>query len=221
MSLIKDNYQRVLEKMNDAARRSGRLAESVRLIGVTKNVELDRIHEAIDCGLSDIGENRIQEAELKFQTLNQLNIRCHLIGHLQSNKVKKAIGMFSCIQTIDSVALVERLDRMSEHRLTVLIQMKLGEETTKSGAPEETLSSLVDAIRQTRNLQLEGLMGIPPFSKEVEQVRRYFRQLKSKANEYSLPEVSMGMSHDFDVAIEEGATMVRVGAALFSEFHDV
>ena len=220
MSLIQDNYRRILARIGDAAARSGRPPDSVRLIGVTKTVEPDRIREAIDCGLTDIGENRIQEAESKIPTLYRTGVRCHMIGHLQSNKANKAIGLFSCIQTIDSIGLAERLDRLADNPLTVLIQVKLGEEVTKAGVPDGDLSSIVDAVRLTRHLQLEGFMGIPPFFEDVDQVRPYFRRLRSKAGEYSLPEVSMGMSHDFEVAIEEGATMVRVGSALFGERHD-
>jgi len=220
MTHLHDNYKRILERIGDAAVRSGRSADSVRLIGVTKTVEPERIREAIDCGLTEIGENRIQEAESKIPTLDRQGVRCHLIGHLQSNKANKAIGLFTCIQTIDSAALAQRLDRLADQTLTVLIQVKLGEEATKAGVLDRDLSSVVDAVRRTRHLHLEGFMGIPPFFEDVDQVRPYFRRLKSKAEEYSLPEVSMGMSHDFEAAIEEGATMVRVGSALFGERHD-
>jgi pyridoxal phosphate enzyme (YggS family) len=220
MSRIEDNYHRVLGRIAAAVSRSGRSTDSVRLIGVTKRIDRERIQQAIDCGLTEIGENRVQEAEQKFPDLDTDNVRCHLIGHLQTNKANKAVHLFSCIQTVDSVSLAQRLDRLAEGPIDVLIQLKLGEEESKQGAARSDLPVLVDTIGNTRHLRLVGLMGIPPFFNDVDQVRPYFRQLKTAAEEFSLPEVSMGMSHDFEVAIEEGATIVRVGTALFGERAD-
>jgi pyridoxal phosphate enzyme (YggS family) len=217
MTDLAGNLASILDRIGEAALRSGRGPESVRLIGVTKRVTIERIREAIDCGLTDIGENRVQEAESKLPFLERTGVTCHLIGHLQSNKARKALDLFSRIQTIDSTELVERLDRLAATPVGVLIQMKLGDETTKAGVAGGHLPQLVEKVRATRNLRLEGLMGIPPFFEDIEQVRPYFRQLRKRAEDFSLATVSMGMSHDFEVAIEEGATMVRVGTLLFGE----
>lgn len=217
MTPVAENYRRVMERIGEAAARSGRSRDSLRLIGVTKRVDVDRIREAVDCGLAEIGENRVQEAQTKIPFLDRPGVICHLIGHLQSNKAKKALDLFTWIQTVDSVALAERLDRLAGHPVHVLIQVKLGDEATKAGVDENALPALIDAVRNSEHLCLDGLMGIPPFSEDVEQVRPYFRRLREQAAEFSLPEVSMGMSHDFETAIEEGATMVRVGTALFGE----
>lgn len=215
MTDVAENYRRILGRMGEAAARSGRSPESIRLLGVIKRVHPDRIREAIDCGLTEIGENRIQEAESKFPLLALDGVTRHLIGHLQSNKARKAIGLFSVIQSVDRVELAERLDRIAEARVSVLIQMKLGAEETKSGVPEDALQPVVDAVRAAERLDLKGLMGIPPYCEDPEQARPYFKQLRSKTRELGLTETSMGMSHDFEVAIEEGSTLVRIGTSLF------
>ncbi len=215
MTDVPENYRRILGRIGEAAARSGRSPESIRLLGVTKRVDPGRILEAIDCGLTEIGENRVQEAESKFPLLALKGVTRHLVGHLQSNKSRRAIDLFSVIQSVDRVELAERLDRIAETRLPVLIQMKLGSEETKSGVPEDRLQPLVDAIRASERLELQGLMGIPPYCEDPEQARPYFRQLKRRTTELGLTETSMGMSHDFEVAIEEGATLVRIGTALF------
>jgi hypothetical protein len=217
MTSVSENYRRILARIGEASDRSGRSPESVRLIGVTKRVPVGRIREAIDCGLDQIGENRIQEAEAKFPLLEGAPITRHFIGHLQSNKAGKALELFSCIQTIDSVALAGRLNRLATGSVRVMVQMRLGDEESKSGVPEHELSRVVDAVRSAEKLDLVGLMGIPPFLENPEKVRPFFRRLKQCATELDLAEVSMGMSHDFETAIEEGATMVRVGTALFGK----
>ena len=197
--------------------RSGRKPEAVRLIGVSKRVGLERVREAIEAGLTDIGENRVQEAEEKFPFMSDLPVTRHLIGHLQSNKSKRALELFSWIQSLDSTSLARRLDRLASEPKPVLIQVKVASEDTKAGAEESDLSSLVETLRSSENLELRGLMTMPPFFPDSEQVRPYFARLRALAEGYGLPEISMGMSHDFEVAVEEGATMVRVGRALFGE----
>ncbi len=214
---VAENLRRVSDRVGEAAARAGRRPESVRIVGVTKRVNLERIREAVDCGLTDIGENRVQEAEIKIPRLDRAGAACHLIGHLQSNKAGKAVGLFSCIQSVDSVALAERLDRLAGGPVRVLVQMKLGDEAAKAGVSEGGLADLVRAVRASAHLRLEGLMGIPPFFDDVERVRPYFRRLRERADAFSLDTVSMGMSRDFEVAIEEGATMVRIGTLLFGE----
>jgi pyridoxal phosphate enzyme (YggS family) len=223
MSQIGENYERLLERIGEAALRVGRDPASIRLVGVTKRVDVARIQEAIDSGLSDIGENRVQEAEEKIpllqrrQGLHGTAVRTHFIGHLQANKVKKAVGLFSCIQSVDSISLAQRLDHLAPERLSVLIQVKLGDEDSKTGILESELPQLIDAIQRSENLDLRGLMTIPLFIETVEELRPYFRRLRQKAHEFALPELSMGMSHDFEIAIEEGATIIRVGTALFGD----
>ncbi len=220
MSRVAENYNHLLERIGAAARRADRDPASIRLVGVTKRVDVERIQEAIDCGLSDIGENRVQEAEEKISLLHPLHgreVQAHLIGHLQANKAKKAIGLFSCIHSVDSVGLAQRLDRYALEPLRVLIQVKLEDEDSKTGVLESNLQQLVDVIQASNKLRLRGLMTIPPLLENAEDVRPYFRRLRHKADEFALPELSMGMSHDFEIAIEEGATMVRVGTALFGD----
>ena len=197
--------------------RSGRLAGSVRLIGVTKRVGADRVREAIECGLGEIGENRIQEAEPKLAQLSDTGVVCHMIGHLQSNKVKTAVELFTSIQSVDSVALGRRLDRLTPHRMNVLLQVHLGDETTKSGFEPQELDTVIAEIRSLDKLDLRGLMAIPPFDEDTERVRPYFAELRRLGESHDLADLSMGMSHDFEVAIEEGATMIRIGSALFGE----
>ena len=217
MSRIAENYQRILERIGKAALRVDREPASIRLVGVTKRIDIERIREAIESGLSEIGENRIQEAEEKIPLLQRPEVHAHLIGHLQANKAKKAVGLFSCIQSVDSVALAQRLDALAPGRLSVLIQVKLEDEVSKTGVIESELPRLVDVVQASENLDLRGLMTIPPCIETVEDLRPYFRRLRQRAHEFALPELSMGMSHDFEVAIEEGATMVRVGTALFGD----
>ena len=217
MNTVRENYRRLLDRIGEASVRSGRDPESVRLIGVTKRVDPSRIREAVDCGLREIGENRVQEAEQKLPLLEGSPVRCHLIGHLQANKAGKALTLFSYIQSLDSIALAQRLARLSKKTLPVLIQVKLGDEESKTGVTECQLDPLIEAVGSLENLELQGLMTIPPLFTDAEDVRPYFQRLRQLAAERSLPEVSMGMSHDFEIAIEEGATMVRVGTALFGE----
>ena len=221
MNSVGENYRLLLKRIEKAALGVGRDPGAVRLIGVSKRVEVERIREAIKYGLTDIGENRVQEAEQKIPQLDEAldggKVQCHLIGHLQANKAAKALGLFSWIQSVDSRALAQRLDRLTTGRLRVLIQVKLEEEPSKAGVARSDLPQLIDVIHASEKLDLKGLMAIPPFLEDPEDVRPYFRELRQTGQEFSLPELSMGMSHDFEVAIEEGATMVRVGTALFGE----
>ncbi len=215
MNQVSENYKRLLDRIGEASLRSGRNPDDVRLVGVTKRVDAARIREAVECGLTDIGENRIQEAEEKFPHLKDLEITRHMIGHLQSNKAKKALQMFAWIQSIDSLSLAERVGRLAAEPVQVLIQVQLELEETKTGVDPSKIGGVVEEMRANKGLELKGLMAIPPFSPDPELVRPLFARLRSLADKLSLPEVSMGMSHDFEVAIEEGATIIRVGTALF------
>jgi len=210
-------YQSVLQRIEQAARRGGRDPASIRLIAVTKTVPPDRIREAVDAGIRDLGENRLQEAQPKIEALVDLHVTWHFIGRLQTNKAKKVAEVFDWVQSIDRLELVEKLDQQAPEKMPVLVEVKLHAEDTKSGAEESVLTELVSRLRRSARLDLRGLMAIPPFVEDVESVRPYFRKLRELAQRYQLTELSMGLSHDFDVAIEEGATMVRVGTALFGD----
>jgi PLP dependent protein len=197
--------------------RSGRDPASIKLIAVTKTVEPNSIRQAIECGIGDIGENRLQEALPKFEALADLQFTKHFIGHLQTNKAKKVVEKFDWVQCVDRAELAQKLNQAAVKPLPVLIEVKLHEEPNKSGVAEPALPLLAEECAACERLQLRGLMAIPPYFESGEDTRPYFRKLRELANRFKLPELSMGMSHDFEVAIEEGATMVRIGSALFGE----
>ncbi len=209
--------------------RAGRSPDGVKLIAVTKTVEIEKIKEAVDIGLRVFGENRVQEAEKKIPRLksgvSDSGIEWHLIGHLQKNKAKYAVRLFDFIHTIDCVEIAEEINRQAEKIdkiQKVLVQVKLSAEETKHGVSEEDLVPLLKTAKGMNNLQLKGLMVIPPFFEDAEKTRPYFRRLRELSDKAEnagcdLTELSMGMSNDFEVAIEEGATMVRIGTALFGE----
>jgi len=217
----------VWSRIEAAAKRSGRTRDAIRLIAVSKTHPADVLRAAIEVGLTDLGENRVQEAEPKIGELGREAATWHLIGHLQSNKARRAVQLFDMIHSIDSVALVEKLDRacdeLQREELPVLIQVDLGHETTKSGADETELPGLIGAVTSSERLKLTGFMTLPPFFEDAELTRPFFAKLRELRDEYqdrgvfgAKPgELSMGMTHDFEVAIEEGATIVRIGTAIF------
>ncbi len=195
-----------------AAQRAGRRPEEITLLAVTKVFPVEVLLEAYSLGMREFGENYVQEFERKFPFVGGCEgARFHLIGHLQSNKAKKASEMFDVIQTVDSAKLAGRL----EGPLEVMLEVKLSEEESKHGAAPEELGALVEAVRATPGLTLTGLMTMPPWSDDAEVARPYFRKLRGLAEKFGVGQLSMGMSHDLEVAIEEGSTMVRVGTALF------
>lgn len=203
------------ERIARACHRAGRTREEITLIAVSKTFPVEAIREAYAAGLRDFGENYVQEFESKKPALADLEgARFHLIGHLQSNKSRRAAELFDVIQTLDTIKLARRLND-SGKQLEVMIEVKLSEEETKTGAAVEDLPALVEAVRACPQLRLSGLMTMPPWSDEAEASRPYFRRLRQLAEQYGLRGLSMGMSHDFEVAIEEGATHIRVGTALF------
>ena len=212
---VHENCRQVAEVMKKAALRSGRDPRSVRLIAVTKTVPPDLIRAAAGSGVTDIGENRLQEALPKQEALRDLPLTWHFIGHLQTNKARKVTGNFRWVQSIDRSELAEKLHQSAPKPLNVMIEVKLHEEPDKSGVSENELAALVEYVRRLDRLQLRGLMAIPPPFDNPEDARPYFRKLRELAGRFDLPDLSMGMSHDFEVAIEEGATMVRIGTALF------
>jgi pyridoxal phosphate enzyme (YggS family) len=226
---IRQNLQAVRGRLEEAARAAGRSPSDIRLIAVSKTFGMDYVRAALEAGQTEFGENRVQEGLQKIEASTELKIRWHLIGHLQSNKARKAAAAFHCIQSVDSLDLLRRLDEgavATGTRPEVLVQVDLAGEATKFGAPAETARRIVAEAARARALRLMGLMLLPPWMEDAQQVRPYFSRLRTLRDELvkagdadasSLGELSMGMSHDFDVAIHEGATMVRVGTAIFGK----
>jgi pyridoxal phosphate enzyme (YggS family) len=223
---VRENLQRIQERIAQAANRAGRGAEEITLIGVSKTQPANAIREAYEAGVRHFGENRVQEWEGKRGGTDGLAATWHLIGHLQSNKAARAAKLFHSIDSIDDLAIAQRLDRARAEagitgKLRVLIEVRVAPEETKSGVEIDELEKLAESFGDLPRLELAGLMCIPPFLEKVEQVRLYFKRLRELRDELAgklgiaLPVLSMGMSHDFEVAIEVGATEVRVGTALF------
>ncbi|HZS45410.1 MAG TPA: YggS family pyridoxal phosphate-dependent enzyme [Blastocatellia bacterium] len=223
---VQENISSIRERMAAAAKRVGRDPAGVRLIAVSKTVPVEGIIPALNAGITDLGENRVQEAETKIGRATAAGLRWHLIGPLQSNKARRAVELFDMIHSVDSIKLAERLNRIGgelKRVMPILIQVDLGKEATKSGIDEDELPMLVETISGCDYLRLDGLMTLPPYFENPEEARPYFRRLRQLLEETNkigkarrmLTELSMGMSHDFEVAIEEGATMVRVGTAIF------
>ncbi|MGI8555453.1 MAG: YggS family pyridoxal phosphate-dependent enzyme [Pyrinomonadaceae bacterium] len=217
---LRENLAAVQKRIERAATRANRNANEIKLIAVSKTHPVEILREAIKAGAKVFGENKVREAEIKIAELGRGGIEWHLIGHLQSNKARKAVQLFDVIHTLDSVELAERLERLcleeEREKLSVLIQVDLAKEATKSGVDEKDLPKLIEKFSGFQCLKLDGLMTLPPFFEDVKKVRPFFKKLRELRDEF-LPrgELSMGMSHDFETAIEEGATLVRVGTAIF------
>jgi pyridoxal phosphate enzyme (YggS family) len=228
------NLARVRNRIERAASRAGRRAEDITLIGVSKLHPAERVRELYQAGVRHFGENRVQEWESKRVSLADLDATWHFIGHLQSNKAPRALQVFHTIDSVDSVALAERLERAKKEfntarkaegkgvRVPVLLEVRLDPAAAKSGVNEVELSRLVETVLRLPHLELRGLMGVPPYFEDAQKVRPLFRRLRELCDAQRLqfggeilPVLSMGMSHDFEVAIEEGATEIRIGTALF------
>ena len=221
--------EKVRARIRKAAHRCHRSPDEITLVAVSKTHPAEVVRQAIAAGLKDFGENRVQEADAKIPSIGVGAARWHLIGHLQSNKAKRAIELFDVIHSLDSVALARRLDRLcvelNRQALPVLIQVDLGHEASKTGVDEKELAAVVEAVRAAERLRLDGLMTLPPFFAEPEGARPFFRRLRALRDQLQsagafgerLGDLSMGMTHDFEIAIEEGATLVRVGTAIFGE----
>ena len=206
------------ERIARAAERARRDPAGILLLAVTKVFPAEAIREAYELGLREFGENYVQEFEGKAPALADLEgARFHLIGHLQSNKAKRAAELFQVVQTVDSAKLARRLDEAAAGPLEVMLEVKLSPEEAKAGADPAELPELIGAVRACPNLRLAGLMTMPPWSDDPEASRPYFRRLRELAEEHGMSRLSMGMSHDLETAIEEGATCVRVGTALFGK----
>ena len=213
--MLRDRLWEVRSRIEDAAARAGRRADDITLLAVTKIFPASAIQEAYALGLRDFGENYVQEFEGKFAEVSQLEgARFHLIGHLQSNKARRAAEIFQVIETLDSAKLARRLDE-SGRPLEVMLEVKLSQEQAKSGAQPAEIPALIEALAGCPRLRLTGLMTMPPWSDDPEVSRPWFRRLRELAERHGLRHLSMGMSHDLEVAIEEGSTEVRVGTALF------
>jgi PLP dependent protein len=226
ITTIRENLLQVRQKIETAALRAARKPEEILLIGVSKTHSPDAIREAYDAGLRHFGENRVQEWEGKFAAVADLHATWHLIGHLQSNKAARAAKAFHSIDSVDDWSLAQRLDRAqaekgTAEKLRVLIEVHMGGEETKSGVSEADLPELAERVVTLAHVELAGLMCIPPFRENPEAVRPFFETLRKRKGELEariarpLPVLSMGMSHDFEAAILEGSTEVRIGTAIF------
>lgn len=220
--------RRVTERIADAARRCGRAEDAVRLVAATKSVSVERIREGIAAGLTVLGENRLQEALPKIQALRGEPVQWHFIGALQRRKVRDVVGRFELIHSVDTIDLAEEIDRRSQAAgitQAVLLEVNLGGEKSKSGFCPDELELALPFLMNMVHIGVKGLMAIPPPASDPEQTRPYFRALRelalalSRQANASMTELSMGMSNDYVVAVEEGATMVRVGTAIFGERH--
>jgi hypothetical protein len=225
MGDIAENLARVRERMEAAARRSGRDPGSVRLVAVSKTVDAERVRQAIEAGAKILGENYVQEAQKKIEVLGH-EVAWHFIGHLQTNKAKAAAGLFDFIHSVDSLDLAQELGRRAKLRgkvLPVLLEINIAGEVTKFGAQEKEIHLLAEKLSEMEGIEVKGLMTMPPFFEDPEASRPYFVELrklgerlaKEKLPRISMEELSMGMSNDFEVAVEEGATLIRVGTAIF------
>jgi len=219
---LEANLAEVRRRIANAALRTGRNVDEIKLVAVSKTHPAETLRNAIAAGINVFGENKVQEAVSKIVEIGRDTAEWHLIGHLQSNKARKAVQLFDVTESIDSVELAERLERICEEEsreeLSVFVQVDLVGEATKSGIPESELPSLLAYLKTCKHLHLKGLMLLPPFFDDPEATRPYFRRMRAIRDEI-LPggELSMGMSHDFEIAIEEGATVVRVGTAIFGK----
>jgi pyridoxal phosphate enzyme (YggS family) len=225
---IPDQLEAVRRRIQAAAQRAGRSVSDITLVAVSKTVDAARVRAAASAGQQAFGENRVQEAAAKIESLADLSAEWHLIGHLQSNKAKRAAQLFTWIQSVDSLDLLLRLDRAAVEagrRPRVLIQVDLAHEATKHGADESAVISIATSAMEARALELRGLMIVPPNPGTPDESRPWFQRLRAVRERLvdagipaaAMRDLSMGMSHDFEVAIEEGATIVRVGTAIFGE----
>lgn len=228
-NILLENIKNVYRKISSAAIRSGRNPFEVKLVAVTKTVDVLKIQEAIELGLRVFGENKVQEATEKIlytrKHMPDYAVEWHLVGHLQKNKAKAAVQFFDLIHSVDSAGLAGEINRHAEKLgkiQNILIQVKLSEEESKYGIPEESFMKLLHEVSGMKHLKIEGLMTMPPFFDNPELARPFFRKLRelrdnAEGSGVNLPELSMGMTHDFEAAILEGATMVRIGTGIFGE----
>ena len=211
------NLDRVRERVARAAARAGRRPDDVLLIGVSKTVDEDRIRAAVAAGIAALGENRVQEAKAKIEALGH-PVPWHLIGHLQTNKARDAVALFDVIHSVDRLDLAREIDKRAQAAgrvVEALVEVNVASEAQKGGVAPDALAALLDATSALSALRMRGLMAIPPAVENADDSRPWFSALRTLAERHGLKELSMGMSADFEAAIEEGATMVRVGTAIF------
>jgi len=219
------NYRKIIDRISEAAQRAGRNPREIKLLAAAKSQSVELVQAAIAAGVRLIGENYVQEAESKRQVISD-TVEWHMIGHLQRNKVKAALNTFELIQSLDSMALALELDkegRRNGKTVRTLIEVNLGDEASKSGIGQDEVAELLKRVGDLSHVRVEGFMAVPPFKEKPEEIRPYFRALKDLRVELqcleipnvSLNQLSMGMTHDYPIAVEEGATIVRIGTALF------
>jgi pyridoxal phosphate enzyme (YggS family) len=219
------NYRKVVERIQEAAARCGRDPQQIKLLAASKSQSVAQIRAAIEAGIRLFGENYVQEARAKRAAIQEA-VEWHMIGHLQRNKVKATLDLFDLIESLDSVELAKELDKEGKKKERVVrafVEVNVGGEETKSGIAKEKVPALIEEVGRLSYIRIEGLMAVPPFRENPEEVRPYFRALRElqmelgglKMSNVSLKELSMGMTHDYTVAIEEGATLVRIGTAIF------
>jgi len=219
VKMVKDNLARVRERIKRAAERAKRDPEAIRLVVVTKEADLDQVREAIAAGVTDVGENRLKSALAKQAVFDSHVLTWHMIGHLQSKKVREAVKLFSLIHSVDSLKLAYTVNseaRKIGKAQDILIEVNVSGEKSKFGIEPNTLSAFLEEAKALKHINIQGLMTMAPFAEDPEAARPIFRKLKELADAHSLKELSMGMTQDFEVAIEEGATIVRVGSAIFA-----
>jgi pyridoxal phosphate enzyme (YggS family) len=216
---IMDNIREVESRIARAAQRSGRSPDNITVIAVTKTIEPRLIQEAFEAGMKHFGESRIQEAKDKIGQLSNLQPppTWHMVGHLQTNKASLAVELFHFIQSVDSIRLAEFISHRAQRDMPILLQVNVSSEASKFGLPPDEVSSAVEVIAHLPHLQIKGLMTIAPFTNNPEEVRPFFRQLRLLRDSLGLEHLSMGMTDDFEIAVEEGATMVRIGRAIFGQ----
>ncbi|MEX0804080.1 MAG: YggS family pyridoxal phosphate-dependent enzyme [Candidatus Binatia bacterium] len=225
MTDVAANYRKIIDRISEAAAKCGRNAREIRLLAAAKTQTVEAIGAAVDAGVRLIGENYVQEAKSKREEVSR-QVEWHMVGHLQRNKAKTSVGLFDVIETLDNTTLARELDkegRKQNIRVRALIEVNLGGEASKSGTTKNKVSELLKAVGELSYVSIEGLMTIPPASEDCEEARPYFRELRELRDELQglrlpnvdLKELSMGMTHDYPIAIEEGATIVRIGTALF------
>lgn len=217
LATIAERIAHVRERVQGAAERAGRSPADVTIVAVSKSVTPQAIEEAATAGIAHLGESRVQEAAAKIPGLRELSVTWHLVGHLQTNKAKTALELFDIIHSVDSLHLAEVLSQRAQRPLPVFLEVNVTGEASKLGFPPEDVAAAAQAVARLPRLDLRGLMTVAPWTRDPEAVRPVFRQLRRLRDAISLRELSIGMSDDFEVAIEEGATLVRIGRAIFGE----
>lgn len=225
---IKENIDGILERIAYVCERSGRNPDDITLIAVSKTVNADRAREAIESGILNLGENRVQELTDKYEKLSDTEVKWHMIGHLQKNKVKYIIDKIELIHSVESVELANEIDKRaakSNLKVNVLVELNIGEEESKFGISEETVYDFVKSLEQFENINVSGIMTVAPFAENPEEIRWVFKKMKVIFDKLSSMNIknsnmkflSMGMTNDFEIAIEEGANIIRIGTAVFGE----